>query len=553
MGGGSAAELVGGLGLFLLGGRWIASGAGELLGPVSRRLTARATGSVRSVGSGAALAGLLVGSGDPPDVARRMAAAARLPSERAGLFMAGASLGPLLALPLVLLALLGDLLLSAASFLLLGAVLAPLVRRSWEPAGRALAGWSLTAMGIALMTSAWEVLATPSAFYLGTRTIPGALLVAGVAGGAAWFTRSPIAIGCLALQGTLAGALHGSAGIAMAAGAVLGSLGDSPRIARRSTGEERSAASLHVAFCVLWGGLLLTLLMSLTDVAGVLSDLPGGPVVAVSLVLLATAAAAAGTTVVLAGPIDHLVRSRSPAAPAEPVRGRSGSTEMLADEMRGLLEGPMIGVAQLANEVLGLRSSTPAAREEVCSAAATARSTIAELQLRHTADRASIRVGSQVQAALRAAEALEAAADQVAFYSIPAPTGVAELDLSMARGRLAVVRLAELARDGEAPEAWSAHAENVWNQLEQLWRGAVAAASSADLGPVQLDALRTEIVQLHALIRALDDYTCEVSVLVGGPAKAETPEVEPALPAEPRGTEVEAAAATATSGEWRPA
>jgi len=312
----SAAGMIGGLGLFLLGTRLAASGMGVALGGTLRRAAA----SWRSLPRKAFLGGLgmsamLGGSGTLPTAALTLASRLRLRKDLAMALVLGASFGPLCIAALALLACFDCGLLEIALVAIGSAALLMSFSSTHRAWGEGQVGLGLCLLGLALSGESWAAVAThgrlPS--IAGNWLVALPYLAIGAATGT--FLRSPGAAAVLVMQATAAGVIDGLSGAASMVG-VLVSLGaGSLLVARGGRSDERSLAAVHVAFVgaaaligaatILWGA----------GAPALFDDALGSPGLALLVFLAVASGVSALCTWVLFDPLQRFLADRLQSQP----------------------------------------------------------------------------------------------------------------------------------------------------------------------------------------------------------------------------------------------
>lgn len=258
-GGTIAAELFGGVGLFLLGTRLSAAGFGVAAGSVLRRRFASWTDNApMAFLSGVALAGVVPGSGALPGSALGLARSGRLGTHRAARLVIGCGFGIAVAALLVIADRAGWFAQALGLAALgLGALFAELSPRR-AAIGELAAGWGLVLLGVHLVGSGWAGVGEHGHL---RAWLPVSLGVGMVGAVLALALRSPAVVGVLAVQAAANGAIDAL----LAAATIVGAAAVIPigtfRAARNGNEQDLTVATLHglhAALSVLLGiGLLL--------------------------------------------------------------------------------------------------------------------------------------------------------------------------------------------------------------------------------------------------------------------------------------------------------
>ena len=304
------AEVLGGLGLFLLGGALASSGLGNALGGQLRERVPHWT--QRGRGSFLTGLGLTTALGWSPSIGASAPALSRrwnLPAERCTLFLAGSAFA-LVLIPLLAWAeSLGPAVRTLACLAIGGGVLLCLARPRFAALGEGLAGHGLLFLGLALLGDGFAGLPDGLTF----PEVRASLLLtplAVLAGAGLGIGIGAPAAAALAVQAAAAGvaSTHSSAALLVGVGASLPWL--TSRIGRLGDTEDGVVASIHGALAlafVLSAGLLLFWDDRLPSL---LAKMPGGAPAALALFLLAGMLAATPTTLVLARLFESHVRQR---------------------------------------------------------------------------------------------------------------------------------------------------------------------------------------------------------------------------------------------------
>ena len=311
------AEVLGGLGLFLLGGGLASSGLGNALGGRLRERVPHWT--QRGRGSFLTGLGLTTALGWSPSIGASAPALSRrwnLPAERCTLFLAGSAFA-LVLIPLLAWAeSLGPAVRTLACLVIGGGVLLCLARPRLSALGEGLAGHGLLLLGLALLGDGFAGL--PDGFTF--PEVRASLLLtplAVLAGAALGIGIGAPAAAALAVQAAAAGvaSTHSSAALLVGVGASLPWL--TSRIGRLGDTDDGVVASIHGALALAFA-LCAGLLLFWDDrLPSLLGKMPGGAPAALAIFLLAGLLAATPTTLVLA----RLFESTRPPAPARHAPG----------------------------------------------------------------------------------------------------------------------------------------------------------------------------------------------------------------------------------------
>jgi phosphate:Na+ symporter len=304
------AGVLGGLGLFLLGGRLAGAGLGSALGGWIRERVPQWTRSGKgSFQSGLCLTVLLGWSpslgASAPALARRWG----LPAERCAAFLAGSTLALGLLPLLAWLESLGTAARALACLAIGGGLCLALARPRLAALGEGLAGHGLVVLGLALLAEgfaslpAWARLTEVRA---GLVTTPLALL-AGAALGIAIGAPAAVAV---AVQAAAAGAAgtHVAAALLAGAGASAPWLG--ARVGRLGDADDGAAAAVHGALAAAFALCAGLALAWAARFPAILDVSAGRAQLALSAFLLAGLAAASLATLAFARQLEALVRDR---------------------------------------------------------------------------------------------------------------------------------------------------------------------------------------------------------------------------------------------------
>jgi hypothetical protein len=515
------AELFGGLGLFLLGSRWAATGLGAFAERIDGELEWRTRDPVRTVATGTCLAALQFGSGELPSIAAHLGGGRVLRSDRVALLAVGASFGPLVTGLLVLATSLGQILPAFALFALLALALLPRLRvaRAWDVWCETAAGWALSIVGIAGMGSSLAEIAPMLPKELGADELPGALLLVAVGASLALMLRSPSAVAALALLAANANVINAWSGAALLIGVALAIAAPLAREARRGSSDERCAAAGHMLFCALWALFGLAFLASVSSVRSAFESFPGGPRVSLLLMHALTAVMAALASLALLEYVEHLVRARF-AAPSRSSLDlvSHGVPQLMHGDLRRVVGETAAMARELVHGVLGGGAVTQQRWEAVHAHLEAAPATIDDLRVAQAPLRVRLSHGCGVHAAMRSAEAWREFGRLLNQHRAIGWPGEPALDRRTVQGRLAVARLVEASRvdsPGFSLEGWRCQASAVENSVVELRWQALSAYSSGVLHPSRLPTIEQEIESLRGLVRAADRAVSEWFALAG--------------------------------------
>jgi len=537
IGGSSAAGLFGGFGLFLVGTRWVRAGLAEYADRFADDGSVRTRTPRNAALAGVSLGAPLCGSSELAPAAAHLGRNRGLLSERVTLLSIGASYGPLVAGALALLASLGWTVPAIGVVALLAGAVIPLARHDWERRAEAMAGWGMVIFGIAAMGWSWEELARSMAGQLGAQGPLGVALLVLLGASAAAMLRSPALVTCAALQASACGALHVGSGLAVMAGAVVGSSAGFVSWIRRGSLDERVIAVGHALFSLLWCAFLVGILASLSAVVGYLAEAPGGPGVSLLVLLALGATSASLLTHVLLGPTEHLVRSRlEPSATSTTTLEWHGAPEILGSELSSALGNAAESTRDLARAVLGHMNAGSKSRTRAISDLEETLGAIDRFRVERSAERLPLSVGCALHAARGCAEALRIAAVHLNDHRPTSPIDDRGLDKRLRQSRLATLKLVESGRPEERSftlEAWSEQVLGVQTGLAEVWSQGAAGAGTGALHPLHLVELKEELETLSAVVREVDRAVWEWSSLVPGlewGASPEQPDQEPSTP-----------------------
>jgi len=457
-------------------------------------------------------------------------------TERVVLLASGASFGTIVTGLLVLAASSGWLLPALALVALLAtATLPPRPSvRTWDSRREMIAGWALSIVGIATLSSGLGEIASTLARELAAHGPAIALLLLAVGTSLAMALRSPPAVACVALLAAGANLIDGWSAAVLLVGATLAIPVATVRKALRGSSDERCAAAGHALFCALWALFGLAILLSVSPVRGLLEGAPGGPGVAALAVHALTGILAAPVALLLLGSLERLIRARSDSAP-----GTSsgldwhGDPELLHGDLHRALDAAAATARLLIQGGLGHGAMSGKRSEAALAELDATVDAILELQSAQAPLRVPLSLGCGVQAALRSAEAWRELGQWLAQFRPADRLSELALDRRLVQFRMMVARLVEASRveaDDFSLESWRSQMDGVETAVAELRTHAISAWGAGVLPPPQLSAIENEIEWLRALVRTADRAVSEWSSMLGVDAAGNA---SPALEPEP--------------------